>query len=99
VSLETYHSCTFSEKRAVLRTFWGVTADPSDKINAAAREYGPYALAMVAVIAAELTVITAVLIAVGSAWLWAAAAATVMALLSLRRTWTCHRASGPTATH
>ena len=98
MSLVTYHSCSFNEKRAVLRTFWGVTADPSDKINAAAREYGPYALAMVAVIAAELAAITGVLIAVGSAWLWASAVATVLALLSLRRTWTCHRASGTTAT-
>lgn len=98
MSLATYHSCSFREKRAVLATFWGVTADPSDKINAAAREYGPYALAMVAVIAAELTAITVVLIAVDSGWVWAGGAATVLALVSLRRTWTCQRASARTAT-
>ncbi len=94
MSLTTYHSCSWREKRAVLRTFWGVAPDSSDKINAAAREYGPYALSMVAVIAAELVVITAVLVAVGSAWLWASAAATVVSLACLRRTWACRHASG-----
>jgi hypothetical protein len=92
VRLATYQSCSFSEKRAVLRAFWSNREDESDKVNLAAREYGPYALAMVAVIAMEFAVISSVLGARGSAWAWAAFVATAFALWSLWRTYVCQRA-------
>jgi hypothetical protein len=90
--LATYQSCTFAEKRAVLRTFWSIREDESDKVNLAAREYGPYALAMVAIIAIELAIISSVLVARGNAWAWAAFIATAFALWSLWRTYVCQRA-------
>jgi hypothetical protein len=92
VRLATYQSCTFVEKRAVLRTFWSSREDESDKVNRAAREYGPYALAMVAIIAVELVVISSVLLARGSGWAWIALAATAFALWSLWWTHVCQRA-------
>src|SRR5271169_7154728 len=68
VRLATYQSCSFAEKRAVLQTFWSNHVNESDKVNRAADEYGPFALAMVAFIAAELVLISAVLLARGSWW-------------------------------
>jgi len=90
--LATYQSCSFAEKRAVLRTFWSNREDESDKVNRAAREYGPYALAMVAIIAMELAVISSVLWARGSSWAWVAFLATVFALWSVWRTYVCQGA-------
>ena len=63
----------------MLRTFWSHHAAESDKVTQAAREYGSYALAMVAVICVELALITAALVAIGSAWAWLAVGATVLA--------------------
>ena len=90
--LATYQSCSFAEKRAVLRTFWSNREDESDKVNRAAREYGPYALAMVAIIAMELAVISSVLWARASSWAWVAFLATAFALWSVWRTYVCQRA-------
>jgi hypothetical protein len=92
VSLATYQSCSFAEKKAVLRTFWTSHEDESDKVNRAAREYGPYALALVAIIAVELVVISSVLLARGSGWAWIALAATAVAVWSLWWTFVCQRA-------
>ncbi len=92
MGLATYRSCTFTEKRAVLRTFWTHHAAESDKVTQAAREYGPYAFGMVAVICVELTLIAAALFAIGSAWAWLAVAATVLAGLSTWRARVCQRA-------
>lgn len=94
MKLSTYQSCTFTEKRAVLRAFWSGRADESGKVNRAAREYGPYAFAMIAAICAELVVISGVLIAKGSAYAWLAVAATTLSLLSLWWTRVCQRAQG-----
>jgi len=93
VRLATYQSCSFAEKRAVLQTFWTGRKSASDKINRAAREYGPYAYAMVAVITAEFVVITVVLAVRTSGWTWAAATATVLSLWSLWWTRVRHRGS------
>ena len=93
MGLATYRSCTFSEKRAVLRAFWSRRVAESDKVNQAAREYGPYALAMVSVIWAELALIAIVLFGVGNPWAWMALAATVLAGASTVRARSCHRAS------
>jgi len=91
VRLATYQECNFAEKRAVLHTFWTGRQNESDKVNRAAREYGPYALAMVAIIAAELVVISSVLLVRGSDWAWIALAATAFALWSLWWTHVCQR--------
>jgi hypothetical protein len=93
VGLSTYRSCTFAEKRAVLRTFWSHHRDDSDKVIDAAREYGPYALVMVAVIALELAVISAVLFSAGNSWAWPAVTATALAAVSTWWTRVCQRAS------
>ncbi len=78
MGLTTYRDCSFSEKRRVLRVFWSRRADESDKIHQAAREYGPYALAMVYVITLELAVIAAALFAAASPWSWVVAVATLL---------------------
>ncbi|HSN03005.1 MAG TPA: hypothetical protein VLS91_05935 [Acidimicrobiales bacterium] len=93
MGLTTYRSCTFSEKREVLRAFWSRRVAESDKVNRAAREYGPYALLMVSVILAELALISVVLFSVASTWAWPALAATVLAGASTLRARECRRAS------
>lgn len=98
MGLATYKSCSFNEKRAVLRTFWSCRAHETEKINQAAREYGPYALGLVVVITVELAVIAALLVARANGWAWVATTATVLALWSLWWTLQCrHRVSGRTA--
>jgi hypothetical protein len=92
VGLATYRSCTFAEKRAVLRAFWSRRAAESDKVGQAAREYGPYALVMVAVICVELVLITVALFALGNAWAWLTATAAVLAVVSTWWTRVCQRA-------
>ena len=93
MGLATYRSCTFTEKRVVLRTFWSQRVAESDKVNQAANEYGPYALVMVSVIWAELVLITIVLFNVGSSWAWPALAASVLAVAGAVRARNCRRAS------
>ncbi len=87
----TYKSCSFTEKRAVLRTFWSGRADESDKVMGAAREYGPYALGLVTVITFELVVIAALLIIRAPAWAGVATGAGVIAVWSLWWTAACQR--------
>lgn len=91
MGLATYRSCSFSEKRAVLRTFWSCRAHESEKINLAAREYGPYALALVVVITVELAIIATLLVVRASGWSWVATTATVLAMWSLWWTVQCRR--------
>lgn len=87
VGLAAYRHCTFREKREVLAVFWSRRAPASDTVAAAAREYGPYALAMVIVIAVELATIAVVLVAKHNAWSWPAVVLTGLALASARLTW------------
>jgi hypothetical protein len=89
--LVTYNSCTFQEKRTVLRTFWSGREGDSDKINVAAREYGPYALGLVAIISFELLVIAALLVVRVDGWAWLATTCTVLSLWSLWWTRHCQR--------
>lgn len=91
MGLSTYNSCTFHEKRAVLRTFWSGRADESEKINLAAREYSPFALGLVAIITFELIVIAGLLVARANGWAWVATSATVLAVWSLWWTVMCRR--------
>lgn len=92
VGLSAYQSCTFSEKRAVLRTFWSQHEGESDKVVQAAREYGPYALAMVVVINVELVVIFVALLRASSAWAWLGVVAAILVGVSLWWTLVCLRA-------
>ncbi len=92
VGLTTYRRCTFSEKRAVLRVFWSRRACDNDTVNEAAREYGPYALAMVGVIAVELAGIATVLAANANVWAWPATVVTALAVLCVWWTRVCLRA-------
>ena len=98
MGLATYRSCTFTEKRAVLRTFWSRRVAESDKVNQAANEYGPYAHVMVSVIWAELVLITIVLFSVSSAWAWPALAGSVLAGAGAVRARDCRRANLATST-
>ncbi|HUX04439.1 MAG TPA: hypothetical protein VMV53_05975 [Acidimicrobiales bacterium] len=98
MGLATYRSCTFAEKRAVLRTFWSRQPDESDRIVQAAREYGPYAMVMVAVITVELLVISGSLLAAGSGWAWPGAVATLGAALGAWWARGCQRALSLSAT-
>jgi len=91
MGLVTYNSCSLNEKRAVLRAFWSSRAHQSEKINQAAREYGPYAFWFVAIITVELFVIAALLVLRANGWAWVATAATVLALWSLWWTRQCRR--------
>lgn len=99
MGLATYNSCSFSEKRAVLRTFWSGHPHDSEKINRAAREYGPYALWLIVIITVELALIAALLVTRASTWSWLATAATVVALWSLWWTLKCRRATSRTPLH
>ncbi|HEY5303225.1 MAG TPA: hypothetical protein VIJ86_04130 [Acidimicrobiales bacterium] len=91
MGLATYKSCSLSEKRAVLRTFWSGSTDESNKVNGAAREYAPYALILVAVITFELVVIAALLIVRTNAWAGVATGADVISMWCLWWTAVCHR--------
>lgn len=98
MGLATYKSCSFNEKRAVLRTFWSCRTHESEKINQAAREYGPYALGLVAVVTVELVIIATLLFARANGWTWVATSATVLSLWSLWWTAQCRsRLSGTAA--
>ena len=91
MGLATYKTCSFHEKRAALRTFWSCRPHESEKINQAAHEYGPYALALVAVITIELILIAALLLARANGWTWVATGTSVLALWSLWWTLQCRR--------
>ncbi len=97
MALETYRSCSFAEKRRVLRAFWTRRGDPSDRVLRAAREYGPYALVMVGIISLELGVITVALAAAASPWAWVGAVATLADLAAVLWARACRRAIAPTA--
>ena len=79
------------EKRAVLCVFWSGRPDESPRINRAAHEYAPYALGLIAIISAELLVITALLVADASEWAGVASASGVLALWCAGWTDMCRR--------
>lgn len=91
MALRTYRSCTFGEKRAVLRVFWSGRLDQSARINQAAGEYAPYALGLIAIISVELLIITSLLIAHASHWAGLASASAVLAVWCVGWTEMCRR--------
>ena len=100
MGLATYKSCSFKEKRAVLQAFWSGRANDSEKINHAAREYGPYALCLVGVITLEVFLIAAFLIVRANGWSWLASAATVLSFWSLWWSIVCRRRiNAPLSSH
>ncbi len=56
MNLSTYRSCTRTEKRALLHSFWSRRSHPEQKILDACLEYGPVALWLLAIITVELLV-------------------------------------------
>jgi hypothetical protein len=89
--LAVYNTCSFREKRAVLHTFWSGTTNESEKINEAAREYGPYALGLVAIITLELALIAVLLVIRANGWAWTGTGMSVLAGWSLWWTFICRR--------
>jgi len=69
----------------VLDAFWRTRFEPSARIHEAAREYGPYAIACLVAIAAELAVVIAV--TVGRTDVVAAIAALVEAFVGWSLWW------------
>jgi hypothetical protein len=57
MKLDVYRSCTRHEKRQVLEAFWHSHVESSTRIRDAAIQYGPYAVACLAAVAAELVVV------------------------------------------
>jgi hypothetical protein len=57
MKLDVYRSCSRREKRQVLETFWHSHVESSSRIRDAAIQYGPYAVACLVAVAAELAVV------------------------------------------
>jgi hypothetical protein len=57
MKLDVYRSCSRHEKRQVLETFWHAHVESSTRIRDAAVQYGPYAVACLVAVAAELVVV------------------------------------------
>lgn len=70
--MDVYRSCSWREKREVLDSFWRTKTHPSNRINEAALEYGPYAAVFIALIVLELVPIIIFTIARANAWGWVA---------------------------
>lgn len=83
VKLDVYRSCTHQEKREVLDAFWRSRVHPSARINQAAREYGPYAVVCLVVVAAELALLILVSINRGYVMGWLAGLAEAAVVGSL----------------
>ena len=78
-----YRSCSWREKREVLDAFWRNKDQPSDRINQAALEYGPYAVAALVVIVLELVPVMIFTVERGNAFAWLCVAAEAGVLASL----------------
>jgi hypothetical protein len=83
VRLDVYRSCTRQEKREVLDTFWRTRHRPSNRIHEAALQYGPFAIASLAIVVAELAFVILVSINRAPVVGWFAAAFEAVVLLSL----------------
>jgi hypothetical protein len=57
MKLDVYRSCSRHEKRQVLEAFWHSHVESSVRIRDAAIQYGPYAVACLVAVAAELVVV------------------------------------------
>jgi len=85
VRLDFYRSCSWREKREVLDAFWRAKTHPSNRINDAALEYGPYAALLIALIVLELVPIIIFTIARANAWGWVAGVVEAGVVASLGR--------------
>ena len=83
MKLAVYRSCTREEKREVLDVFWRSSPHPSPKIDEAARQYGPYAILCIVVIALELALVVFVSIHRGYVWGWFAGLLEALSIASL----------------
>ena len=91
MALATYRSCSFNEKRAVLRVFWSGRRAESPRINQAAREYAPYALSLIVTISIEMLIIAVLLDVRASTWSWLGSASAVLSLGCAGWTEMCRR--------
>jgi hypothetical protein len=85
VKLDVYRSCTFSEKREVLRVFWWRGSTSSAKIAEGARQYGVVAIPFLVAVALELAVLIAISLHRDYTIGWFAGALEVITLLSIWR--------------
>lgn len=83
MKLDVYRSCSWREKRQVLEAFWRGSPHPDNKILVAARQYAPYAVISLLVIAVELTVVVSVGASRGWIGAWFAGALDLVTVLSL----------------
>jgi hypothetical protein len=85
VRLDVYKDCSRAEKRQVLETFWRRGHPrPTERVATAARQYGPWAVLCLAILALELVPIIALSVAhTAVIILGAALVLEVLVLLSL----------------
>ncbi|HTT58681.1 MAG TPA: hypothetical protein VMF33_01420 [Acidimicrobiales bacterium] len=81
--LDVYRSCTWREKRQVLEAFWSSRVESTGRIHEAAVQYGPYAVACLAIVAVELVVVFVAALSRGVLVGWVALAVEVIVVPSL----------------
>lgn len=84
MALDVYRSCSWSEKREVLYTFWRIQKNPTERILRAALQYGPFAIASISVIAFELLLVLLASVIGHYRWGWIDVLVELMVLASLR---------------
>lgn len=83
MKLDVYRSCSRHEKRQVLEAFWRSGVEPSTRIHEAATQYGPYAVACLVAVAAELVVVIVASAHRALVISWVAGVVEVVVVLSL----------------
>jgi hypothetical protein len=83
MKLDVYQSCTRSEKRDVLNKFWNRNVQSSARIQKAAFQYGPYAVACIVAVALELGFVIVITIHRASVVGWIAMLLEALTLWSL----------------
>jgi hypothetical protein len=83
MKLDVYRSCSRSEKREVLETFWRSNNHASPKIDEATLQYGPMAILSLIIVILELALIMVLTLGRGYAWGWLAAAFEAVVTASL----------------
>jgi len=83
MKLDSYQSCSPTEKRQVLGVFWRSEDAPSIKVAEGAVEYGPVAVICIIIIAVELLALAIVGVVWSMVWGWFFCIPLLLALLSL----------------
>jgi Flp pilus assembly protein TadB len=83
MKLDVYRSCSRHEKRQVLEAFWHTNVESSSRIHDAALQYGPYAVACLVAVAAELIVVIVASLHRVSVISWIAVIVEAVVVLSL----------------